>query len=159
MPKDVKYVIEDEEAEFLRELVRSRTPFMIVGASAAILQGYDGGTKDIDLWFASTSDAGLDRAARKLGGMFVWRANPPVLSGDALSRFDVVNNMDGLSTFKEEYSNAVDVQVDDFTVKLLPLDRIIDSKIAANRDKDRASIPALKAALAANRYVNRRGNR
>jgi predicted nucleotidyltransferase len=159
VPKAIKYVIGDQEVEFLRELVRAKTPFMIVGASAAILQGYDGGTKDIDLWFASTSDVGLDRAARKMGGMFIWRANPPVLSGEALVNFDVVNTMHGLGSFKEEYRDAIDVQVDDFTVKMLPLDRIIASKTVADRDKDRASLPALKAALAANHYVIRKRGR
>ena len=63
-------VLTDVERTFLEELVASGTSFMIVGMSAADLQGANIGTQDIDLWFRSTSDGGLDRAARAAGSMF-----------------------------------------------------------------------------------------
>ena len=115
----------------------------MVGMAAANLQGADKGTRDIDLWFKSTSDGGLDEAARSVGGMFIWRADPPTLSGKVLARIDVVNKCHGLNSFDREYEEALDVEVDDFVVKMLPLPRIIASKTAANRPKDRAALPAL----------------
>jgi hypothetical protein len=119
----------------------------MVGMAAANLQGADKGTNDIDLWFKTTSDVGLDDAARSVGGLFAWRANPPTLTGKALARVDVVNKCHGLDGFNREYEGALDVEIEDFTVKMLPLDRIIASKTAADRPKDRAALPALHAAL------------
>lgn len=73
---------------------------------------------------------------------------PPQLGG-ALDRFDVVNLMSGLGAFDKEYLGALDAQIDGAGVKVLPLSRILASKRAADRPKDRAVIPALEEALAA----------
>jgi predicted nucleotidyltransferase len=145
------YVLKDEEVKFLRELVSSDTPFMLVGTVAAAAQGSNAVTDDIDLWFRRTSDPGLDQAARKVGGIFAWRADPPVLCGENLASFDIVTKMSGLGSFDEEYENALDFPIDDFVIKVLPLDRIITSKTAADRNKDRAALPSLRATLAANK--------
>ena len=147
---DDGFALTDDEVIFLRELVRSGTKFLMVGMAAANLQGTDKGTQDIDLWFKTTSDGALDNAARTVGGIFMWRANPPSLSGSALNRVDVVNRCHGLDSFDQEYENALDVEIEDFAVKMLPLDRIIVNKTAANRPKDRAALPALQAALLGN---------
>ena len=147
------------EMQFLLELVSRKVRFMIVGMSAADLQGAHIGTQDIDLWFKKTSDAGLDQAARSAGGIFMWRADPPALGGEVLERFDVVNRLDGLGDFESEYADAVDSEIEGIAVKLLPLDRIIDSKMAADRPKDRVAIPALLAALEASRTVSSRSKR
>jgi hypothetical protein len=144
------------EMQFLKELVDRRVKFMIVGMSAADLQGAHIGTQDIDLWFKETSDGGLDQAARSVGGIFMWRADPPALGGEELERFDVVNRLDGLEDFESEYVGAVDSEIEGIPVKLLPLDRIIDSKTAADRPKDRVAIPALLAALEASLFVSLR---
>jgi len=144
------------EIRFLRELADRQVKFMIVGMSAADLQGAHIGTQDIDLWFERTSDRGLDQAARSAGGLFLWRADPPSLGGEALERFDVVNRLDGLGDFETEYADAVDSEIEGIPVKLLPLHRIIDSKVAADRPKDRVAVPALLAALEASRFVSTR---
>lgn len=148
------FALSDKEVLFLRELVRCGTKFLMVGMAAANLQGADKGTRDIDLWFKSTSDGGLDEAARSVGGRFIWRADPPTLSGKVLARIDVVNKCHGLNSFDREYEEALDVEVDDFVVKMLPLPRIIASKTAANRPKDRAALPALRASLLGNKIVS-----
>ena len=150
------FALTGEEVIFLRELVQRGTKFLMVGMAAANLQGADKGTQDIDLWFKTTSDSALDNAARAVGGMFMWRANPPSLSGKALNRVDVVIRCHGLDSFDLEYKNAIDVEIEDFVVKMLPLDRIIVNKTAANRPKDRAALPALQAALLGNRILIKR---
>jgi hypothetical protein len=129
---------------------------MMVGMAAANLQGCDKGTSDIDLWFKTTSDGGLDSAARSVGGMFVWRADPPTLTGRALVRVDVVNRCHGLDSFSREYEGALDVVIEDFAVKMLPLDRIIVNKTAANRPKDRLALSALNAALLGQRIMTKK---
>ena len=150
------------ELRFLRELVDRRVKFMIVGMSAADLQGAHVGTQDIDLWFETASGKGLDRAARSVGCIFIeartvmWRSDPPALEGEELERFDIVNRLDGLGDFKREYANSVDSEIEGIPVKLLPLDRIIASKMAADRPKDRVAIPSLLAALEASRFITSR---
>lgn len=150
------FALSDDEVTFLRELVRSGTRFLMVGMAAANLQGADKGTRDIDLWFKSTSDGGLDAAARSVGGVFVWRANPPTLSGRALERVDVVNKCHGLRSFDEEYEEALDVEIEGFVVKMLPLERIIVNKTAADRPKDRAALPSLRASLLGNQIMTKK---
>jgi hypothetical protein len=159
MPRLKGIPLTSSEIRFLQELVSRHVKFMIVGMSAADLQGAHIGTQDIDLWFESTSDDGLDRAARSVGGIFMWRADPPALGGDELERFDVVNRLDGLEDFECEYPNAVDSEIEGIPVKLLPLDRIIDSKVAADRPKDRVAIPALLAVLEASGFVSSRSRK
>jgi len=138
----------DVERAFLSELIASGTRFLIVGMSAADLQGANIGTQDIDLWFESTSDGRLDRAARAVGSMFAWRADPPSLMGEELERIDIVRTCSGLRPFLQEYDESVEMDVEGLMLKVLPLDRVIASKKAADRPKDRAYLPTLRAALA-----------
>ena len=141
--------VTDAEIVFLKELARRRVKFMVVGMSAAVIQGADLGTDDIDLWFQSLSDPGLDEAARSAGGMIAWRASPPMITGKGLDHIDIVTRCDGLRDFDTEYVGAIDAEAFGVKVKVLPLRRVISSKKAANRLKDQAVLPALKAALAA----------
>jgi hypothetical protein len=141
--------VTDAEIVFLEELVRRKVRFMVVGMSAAVLQGADLGTEDIDLWFEALSDPGLDAAARAAGGMIAWRASPPMIMGKDLDHIDIVTRCDGLRRFDAEYAAAVEAEAFGVKVKVLPLRRVIASKKAANRLKDKAVLPALQAALAA----------
>jgi hypothetical protein len=63
--------------------------------------------------------------------------------------------MDGLDRFDVEYAGAVECQIDNFVVLLLPLDRIITSKEAAGRPKDLAALPSLYATLVASKRRGR----
>jgi hypothetical protein len=141
--------VTDAEVVFLKELARRRVKFMVVGMSAAVIQGADLGTEDIDLWFRSLSDPGLDEAARVAGGMIAWRASPPMITGKGLDHIDIVTRCDGLRGFDAEYAGAIEAEAFGVKVRVLPLRRVISSKKAANRLKDQAALPALKAALAA----------
>ena len=124
---------------------------MIVGLTAAVLQGANTTTVDIDLWFESTSDRRIAEAAQVAGGFWVsgFGMMPPSLGGPLGDRFDVVNSMSGLSDFATEYATAKVIAVEGLTVSVLPLARILQSKRTANRAKDLAVIPALEEALAA----------
>jgi len=140
----------DEEAILISELIVGGVPFMVVGVGAAVLQGANAVTADVDLWFKSTSHPGVIEAAKKAGGIFAWRASPPTFSGKGLEDIDVVSRLDGLGSFDEEYAAAVEVPfIGDLTVKVLPLERVIASKRAAGRRKDKVALPALEAAAAA----------
>lgn len=139
----------DAEVRFLRGLTELGVRFMVVGMGAAVLQGADRGTEDIDLWFSSLSDQGIGEAARRAGGVFAWRASPPMISGRDLDDIDIVWRCDGLGSFEDEYASAVDVELSGIKLKALSLDRVIASKEAAARPKDKAALPSLRAALVA----------
>jgi predicted nucleotidyltransferase len=125
---------------------------MIVGLSAAVLQGANSGTRDIDIWFEDIADARLGDAIRSAGGIWVsgrFGMRPPQIGGDAIGdRLDVVTHMHGLGKFAEEFANTMEVEVDGVPLRVLLLERIIASKRAAGRTKDLAAIPALEEAMA-----------
>lgn len=139
------------ERRFLTELDTRGVRYLIVGLTAAGLQGANTTTVDIDLWFESPTDPGIAAAATAAGGLWVsgFGMMPARLGGPLGDRFDVVLQMSGLGRFEEEYARSLPVTVEDVAVRVLPLDRVLASKRAANRPKDRAAIPALEEALAA----------
>jgi len=140
----------ERELRFLRELERTGVPVMLVGLSAAALQGAPVVTVDVDLWFKDLSDPRLHEALRRIGGAYVPPSalNPPMLAGAGLDLFDIVLRMDGLESFDEEFSHAVSVEIAGCAVKVLPLARILASKRAANRPRDRLVVPVLEDTLA-----------
>jgi hypothetical protein len=141
------------ERVFLAALEELGVRYLIVGLSAAVLQGADTVTLGIDLWFEDRSDPRIQEAAKRAGGVWVpasFGMMPPMLGGDALGdRFDVVLTLDGLPNFSDEARHAKRLEVDGLALPVLPLERIIHSKRAAGRRKDLAVLPALEAALAA----------
>jgi predicted nucleotidyltransferase len=143
----------DGERTLLAGLSRRGVQFMLVGLSAAVLQGANTGTRDIDIWFEDTSDLRIGEAVREAKGIWVsgsFGMRPPQIGGDAVGdRLDVVTHMHGLGTFQEELPNSTVIDVDGVPLRVLKLSRIIDSKRAAARKKDLAVIPALEEALAA----------
>lgn len=144
-------IFTEKEEAFLGELVRRDVEFMIVGLAAAALQGAPAVTQDIDLWFKNLQDPGLATALKSVGGAYVapTAATPPMFAGKTLGLFDIVLNMDGLAPFDEELEHAVEISLGRITVKVLSLERIIKSKKAANREKDRLILPVLEDSAAA----------
>jgi hypothetical protein len=135
--------------EFLKELVRQKVEFMIVGLSAAALQGAPVVTQDIDLWFRKLPDPGLERALKKVRGAYVppTARTAPMLAGKGIELFDIVLTMDGLGEFDEEKKHAIKVPLGRTKVLVLKLERIIASKEAAGREKDRLVLKVLSDAL------------
>lgn len=123
---------------------------MMVGMSAGLVQGAQGMTHDIDLWFERNDDPRIAAAARSAGGFWMsgFGMRPAGVAGDGLEDLDVVSHMHGLRSFDEEYARSLEFLIDELPVRVLPLERIICSKRATNRAKDQAQIPALEDALA-----------
>ena len=140
----------ERELRFLRALSTHSVPFLIVGLSAAALQGAPVVTQDVDLWFERLDDPTLAAALQQVGGAYVppTALTPPMFAGEGLELFDIVLRMDGLADFATEWANAIDVAVGDVTARVLPLARVLVSKRAASRPKDRLVIPVLEDVLA-----------
>lgn len=147
MPKNL--IFTEKEAEFLRELVKNKVEFMIVGLSAATLQGAPVVTQDIDLWFKNLSDPKLKKALKKVGGTYVppFEMYPPQFAGENLALFDIVTHLHGLGDFEDEVKNTLLVPLGGFKLRVLSLERIIKSKKTLGRAKDKLTIPVLENAL------------
>lgn len=144
-------IFTEKEERFLRELVHLKVRFMLVGLSAATIQGAPVVTQDIDIWFEDINDPNIKAALKKVGGTFVpsFGHNQPMLVGDAVKLFDIVLNMSGLGSFEEESGNCIKITLGKTPVLVLKLERIIQSKRVANRPKDRLVLPVLEDALIA----------
>jgi hypothetical protein len=121
----------------------------VVGLSAAALQGAPVVTEDVDLWFENLSDPKLMQALIKVGAAYIpsFGYNPPMLGGLGSEPFDVALRMNGLDDFAVEWKRAVAIKVGKLKLKVLPLGRILASKMAANRPKDQRVIPVLQNTL------------
>ena len=108
-------------------------------------------TQHVDLWFEDLSDPRIREALREVDAAYVAPSvlNPPMFAGGGIELFDIVPNLHGLGAFSEEWRNCVDVSLGRHKLKVLRVDRILASKRAANRAKDRLVIPVLEDSLAA----------
>ena len=151
----------ESELRLLQVLLKRKVRFMVVGLSAATLQGAPVVTQDVDLWFENLGELKISQALQEVGAAYVppSHLNPPMLAGAGAELFDVVLRMDGLGTFADEIKNCVAVSLGRQKLKVLSLERILASKVAANRAKDKLTIPVLRDALVATQSVKRRAKK
>lgn len=130
---------------------------MVVGLSAAALQGAPVVTQDVDLWFEDLNDPRIREALREVGAAYVPRSlqNPPMFACGGLELFDIVLRMDGLGPFDEELQHCVEMPVGRSRLKVLSIHRILASKRAANRAKDQLVIPVLEDVVATSNVTAR----
>jgi hypothetical protein len=130
---------------------------MVVGLAAATLQGAPVVTQDVDLWFEKLGEKQISIALREAGAAYMPRSinTPPMLAGAGSELFDIVIRMDGLGTFEEELKTCIEIPLRRHKLEVLALDRILASKIAANRPKDTLTIPVLRDSLAATQSLKR----
>ena len=153
--------LSETELCLLESLLRHKIRFMVVGLSAAALQGAPVVTEDIDLWFDDLSNPKLLQALVKVGAAYIppFGINPPMLGGPGSDPFDVVIRMDGLGKFADEWKHSLEIKVGKLRLKVLPLERILASKQAANRPKDRRVIPVLQNTIRTLQSKQRKPNR
>jgi hypothetical protein len=146
-------ILSKRELEFLKALTQAKVPFLVVGLSAAALQGAPVVTQDIDLWFEDLQDPKLKKVLKKFKASYLPPVglSPPIFVGPGLELFDIVLNMHGLRKFDLEYANALTVPLSKINIRVLPLDRIIKSKEEIRREKDLLVLKPLKDALKAQR--------
>ena len=144
-------VLTDAERSLLEALNDLSVRYLVMGMGAALLEGAPGTTQDLDLWFGRIDEPKLREAAGRAGGLYTsgFGMQPPALGGVGLDRIDLVLVPNGLRSFDEEFAGARAYELDGVRVMVLPLERVVASKRAANRPKDLAQLPILEAALAA----------
>jgi len=148
------WALNETERALISALNRRGVRYLVIGLGAALLEGAAVATQDVDLWLDRTDPDVLRAAANDAGGFWSsgFGMQPPAFGGPGLERVDLVLSAQGLEEFDVEYARAKDYEVDGVRLKVLPLERVLVSKRAADRPKDRAQIPALEAALAARKF-------
>lgn len=109
--------------------------FMLIGMSAAVLQGVPGTTLDVDLWINLPERRYLRAAKVALAqGATMLRNTVVVLRDETLVNF--IYRVTGLAAFAEERAQAVKLSFHALEILVLPLERIRHSKLAVGRPKD-----------------------
>ena len=82
-----------------------------------------------------------------------------MFAGGGVELLNIVLRMDGIGAFGRELAHCIEVSLGRHKLKVLPVERVLASKRAANRAKDRLVIPVLEDSLAARLVAARRGKR
>ena len=142
---------EYSQAEEIRDVfARHGVRYLFIGKSGAILLGFPDTTQDADLYLEKTPK-NCTRAVdglRELGFELSEQEADEIRRGKDFVQLkngpfdlDLVFAPDGIETFAEAWARRVEVE----GFPVCSLDDIITSKAAANRVKDRESLPRLKA--------------
>lgn len=148
--------------ELLAVLLRHDVEFLIVGATAAVLDGAPLTTFDLDIAFEPSPEnrARLLRALVEIDAVYVdplrrgIRPTDERLTAHRLSLFETRLGRRGVLTsiapgwgWDELVARSHDVQVAAGTLRVLDLEAVIESKLATDRAKDRAAVPLLREVL------------
>ena len=122
--------------------------------SAAVLQGVPYTTLDTDIWINLPSRRYIRvlNLCRSMGAEIV--ANTVVILTDGIT-VNFLYRVDGLNAFASEYRQAVRLDWMGRRVKVLPVERILQSKKTVGRPKDLAHLPILNAFLKCRGSVER----
>ena len=145
--------------DLLRLLGAHRVELVVVGAAAAVLQGAPMTTFDLDVVF----EPGAENRARLLAALadldaVYWdpagrRLRPTDERLEAqrlhlletrLGRLDLLREIGKGQTWPEVRARSQAMELAGFTVQVLDLEAVIESKEAAGRPKDHAALPLLR---------------
>jgi hypothetical protein len=139
-----------QATEIRDALARHAVRYLFLGKSGAILLGYPDTTQDADLFVARSPENGraLVTALREIGfgltdveAAEIERGKDFVQLKNGPFDLDLVFAPDGIERFEDAWNRHVDVE----GFPVCHIDDIIASKQAANRPKDRESLPRLKS--------------
>lgn len=150
--------------ELIALLRRHQVRFIVVGMTAGVLQGAPAVTFDLDILYDRDDEnvARLLAALRELAAVF--RGDPRQLVPNeshlrsrghkllmtTLGILDVLGSLGDLE-YQDLVADTVELSIGDSMVSVLSLERLIEVKAAAGRDKDLAMLPLLRATLARRR--------
>lgn len=149
-------------ADLLRLLASCEVEFVVVGMTAAVLQGAPVTTLDLDV-VHRRSPENVDRLLRALAGIdAVYRHDPRRLRPQAshllseghqlltttLGDLDCLGTISGGMGYEELLDGAVEMRLaEGLTIRVLGLAALIEAKERASRPKDLAVLPLLRATL------------
>ena len=139
-----------QATEIRDALARHGVKYLFIGKSGAILLGFPDTTQDADLFVEKTSENGraLANALADLGFELTDERRNDLERGKDFDQFtsgpfdlDVIYAPDGIEHFSEAWERRIEVE----GFPVCHIDDIIASKEAANRVRDRESLPRLRA--------------
>ena len=142
---------EYRQAEEIRDVfARHGIRYLFIGKSGAILLGFPDTTQDVDLFVDKSPEncTALIGALRELGFTLTDAQSEEIRQGKDFVQLkngpfdlDLVFAPDGIERFEDAWLRRVEVE----GFPVCHPDDIIGSKVAANRVKDRESLPRLRA--------------
>jgi hypothetical protein len=142
---------EYRQAEEIRDAFRrQQIRYLFIGKSGAILLGFPDTTQDADLFVERSTENGqaIVQALRELGFALSDEQAGEIVRGKDFVQLkngpfdvDLVFAPDGIEKFEDAWRRHVEVE----GFPVCHIDDIIASKAATNRQKDRESLPRLKA--------------
>lgn len=131
---------------FLKALASEKIEIILIGAMAAIEQGAPLMTVDYDFWVSlgERDYVRLLSIVQRQGGTIRARTLYELSDG---TQVNAVFRPDGLRAFRAEWRECHWGELEGVRVRVLPLERVIASKQAANREKDLAVLPILQRTL------------
>jgi hypothetical protein len=144
-------VFEYRQAEEVRDaFARHGVRYLFIGKSGAILLGFPDTTQDADLFIEKSPANGgaVVHALRQLGFAITKSQADEICHGKDFVQLkngpfdlDLVFAPDGLERFEDAWKRRIEVE----GFPVCHIDDIIASKAAANRAKDRESLPRLRS--------------
>ena len=139
------------QAEAIRDALRRHgVCYLFLWKSGAVLLGFPDTTQDADLFVERSSDncVALVSALRELGFVLTGDQSAEIERGKDFIQLkngpfdlDLVFAPDGIERFEDAWARHVEVE----GFPVCHIDDIIASKAAANRPRDRESLPRLRA--------------
>lgn len=137
-----------------RALHNARLEAIMIGNAAAAMHGAPVTTLDIDFMFRKTPSnmRKLKIVAKELDAQILKPYYPisslyRVINDNTGMQLDFMSVLHGIKSFENLRSDAVEVDFDGYKLKLAKLEKIIKSKKALGRPKDRAVIEILEKTL------------
>lgn len=147
----------------LRALLGHGVDFLVVGGVAAQLEGAPILTFDLDVLYRKTPE-NLDRLLTTLRVLKARYRDPAGrhiepdrakletlrmhLLLTELGPLDVLGSIGNGLTYEDLVDRTILYELGEMTVRVLELAAVIETKVQANRDKDRAVLPVLRQTLA-----------
>jgi hypothetical protein len=137
----------------LEALEAEKIRYMLIGMSAAIVQGVMEATLDADFWIdlPSRQYMRVQNLARSAGCSV--GANTIVYAPDGTPVNFVFGDVAGIGSFKSEFKHTRKMLFRGKKIPVLKLERILKSKEALRRDKDLAHIIQIRELLKCRRAL------
>ena len=141
-------------ARLLEALETEKIRFMLIGMSAAIVQGVMETTLDVEFWvdLPSRQYIRVQNIARRLGCSVV--ANTVVYAPDGTPVNFVFDEVGGLGSFTQESKHTQKMMFRGKKIPVLKLERILKSNETIRRDKDLLHIIQIRELLRCRRSLN-----
>ena len=137
-----------------RALQKARLEAIMVGNAAAALHGAPVTTADVDFMFRKTPTnlRKLKVFAGELDAQILKPFYPlsslyRVVNDDTGMQIDFMSVLHGIKSFENLRSDSVEVEFDEYKLKVASLEKIIRSKKALSRPRDKAVIGILEKTL------------